>query len=236
MRSKLTETGLHHAQAMVLFHLWHKDGIAQNALAGDLNITPPTATNTLQRMERDGWISRSRDTKDQRVVRVYLTEKAKALRNQARISFQELDDELTSVLTKKECHIFLVSLKKVHHYLSRTYVAAALPDAGRTGNSPGDEAPAVKSLFRLFALSAPLSPPVDCCIALVEGMVAADLTIPRLTQRVIDHGIMAHIMSVIISTALWMVAAALISALLALFNNYLSISVALGLAPTCAAR
>jgi len=58
-------------------------------------------------------------------------------------------------------------------------------------------------------------------------MVAADLTIPRLTQRVIDQGIMAHNLTVIISTTLWMVAAALVSVLLALLNNYLSVSVAL---------
>ena len=139
MRQKLIQTGLHHAQIMVLFHLWHRDGIAQNALAGDLNITPATATSTLQRMERDGWIQRCRDTRDQRIVRVYLTEKAKALRSEARTSFQELDDELTSVLTKEEREIFLASLKKVFHYLIRSDDRANSEGTCRTGAHPDNE-------------------------------------------------------------------------------------------------
>jgi hypothetical protein len=67
-RMKLQEFGLYHAQGMILFHLWRKDGMAQNVLAQALNITPPTATNTLQRMERNGWIRRRRDETDQRAA------------------------------------------------------------------------------------------------------------------------------------------------------------------------
>jgi DNA-binding MarR family transcriptional regulator len=123
MRMKLDGIGLRHAQGMILFHLWRQDGIAQNVLAQALHITPPTATNTLQRMERDGWIERRRDAADQRIVRVYLTEKAGALHEEARTLFQELDRELTSVLTDKERGILRESLLKIHHYLSQTLEA-----------------------------------------------------------------------------------------------------------------
>jgi DNA-binding MarR family transcriptional regulator len=119
MRIKLEAIGLHHAQGMILFHLWRKDGIAQNVLAQALHITPPTATSTLQRMERDGWIERRRDADDQRVVRVYLTDKARTLRTEARVSLQEIDRELTSVLTDEERKRLIASLTKVHHHLSR---------------------------------------------------------------------------------------------------------------------
>ena len=119
MRMKLVGTGLHHAQGMILFHLWHADGVAQNKLARSLHITAPTASATLQRMERDGWIRRRRDIDDQRVVRVYLTAKAKALRVETRSSFKELDSELTSVLSEAERTIFMAALKKVHHHLSQ---------------------------------------------------------------------------------------------------------------------
>lgn len=58
-------------------------------------------------------------------------------------------------------------------------------------------------------------------------MVAADLAIPRLTQQVIDQGIVTRNLGVVITTALLMVGASLLSAIFALFNNYLSISIAL---------
>lgn len=117
MRIMLEEIGLHHAQAMVLFHLWREDGIAQNVLADALHITPPTATSTLQRMERDGWVQRRRDDADQRVVRVHLTGKARALRAKARETFRDLDRELTAALSDEERRILMASLFKVRQHL-----------------------------------------------------------------------------------------------------------------------
>ena len=139
MRMKLDGIGLRHAQGMILFHLWRQDGIAQNVLAQALHITPPTATNTLQRMERDGWIERRRDATDQRVVRVYLTAKASALREEVRASFRDLDQELTSMLTEKECGILMGSLLKVRHLLSE-----GVTDIGRSRRGQGSPVDTVK--------------------------------------------------------------------------------------------
>jgi DNA-binding MarR family transcriptional regulator len=120
MRTKLEGIGLNHAQVLILSHLWHEDGQAQNALAQALHITPPTATSTLQRMERDGWIKRRRDATDQRVVRVFLTRKADAFRAQALATFRELDQELTEFLTEKERSVLMATLLKVHRHLTRS--------------------------------------------------------------------------------------------------------------------
>jgi DNA-binding MarR family transcriptional regulator len=120
MRAKLEAFGLHHTQGMILFHLWQHEGMAQNRLAQALHITPPTTTNILQRMERDGWIERRRDKSDQRVVRVHLTAKASALRKAVRLSFQELDRELMAVLSADERTALMISLSKVHAHLLPT--------------------------------------------------------------------------------------------------------------------
>ena len=137
MRMKLEGIGLRHAQGMILYQLWHRDGIAQNVLAQALHITPPTATNTLQRMEHNGWIERRRDAEDQRIVLVYLTEKAKALRAEARASFQELDRELDSILTDDERNTLMALLFKIHGRLSQNP-----PDSDQSclgQGSPGDQ-------------------------------------------------------------------------------------------------
>ena len=136
MRMKLEGIGLRHAQGMILYQLWHRDGIAQNVLAQALHITAPTATNTLQRMERNGWIKRRRDAKDQRIVLVYLTEKAKALRAVARASFRELDKELNSMLTDDEHKTLMALLLKVHGHLSRNPSDSDQSCHGQ--GSPGD--------------------------------------------------------------------------------------------------
>jgi MarR family transcriptional regulator, organic hydroperoxide resistance regulator len=139
MRMKLEGIGLQHAQGMLLFHLWHQDGMAQNLLARALHITPPTATSTLQRMERDGWIERRRDAPDQRVVRVYLTGKARALRREAGAAFRELDGELTDVLTDTERGLLVALLSKVHWQLSRAEQGGDGPISLRRAPAEGVE-------------------------------------------------------------------------------------------------
>lgn len=136
MRDKLEGFGLHRAQGLILVQLWHENGIPQHALAQSLRITPATMTNTLQRMERAGWIERRRGDTDQRIVRVYFTRKAAALHEEIRMSMRELDDEMAAALTGEERRILRESLLKVRRHL----VAESHPDpdpgaAGRNGRT-----------------------------------------------------------------------------------------------------
>jgi ATP-binding cassette subfamily B protein len=62
-------------------------------------------------------------------------------------------------------------------------------------------------------------------MALLVGMVASDLLIPRLTQRVIDAGIAQQDMRVILTTSLMMLGAAVLSAAFAIANTVLSVRV-----------
>jgi DNA-binding MarR family transcriptional regulator len=139
-RMKLESIGLHHAQGLILFQLWQEDGISQRVLAQALHITPPTATNTLKRMERDGWVNRRRGESDQRIVRVYLTEKSRRLRQEARASFRELDNEMMSMLTEQECEALRDALLKVRRYLAK--LSAAGDDrfcSGKAGTRKWEE-------------------------------------------------------------------------------------------------
>ena len=86
----------------------------------------------------------------------------------------------------------------------------------------------MKSLVRLYAYVRPYRLRATCALALLFAMVAADLLIPHLTQRIIDKGIAPRNLHVIITTALIMAGAALSSAAFAIANNYLSVSVAMG--------
>lgn len=86
----------------------------------------------------------------------------------------------------------------------------------------------MKSLFRLYQFLRSYRTQAIVALILLLGMVAADLVIPHLTQRIIDQGIVVQNLGVVISTALLMVGASVLSAVLALFNNYLSVAAAMG--------
>jgi ATP-binding cassette subfamily B multidrug efflux pump len=86
----------------------------------------------------------------------------------------------------------------------------------------------VKSLVRLYAYLWPYRIRAAIALILLFAMVAADLLIPHLTQRIIDQGIVPHNLHVVITTALVMVGASILSAVFAIANNYLSVSAAMG--------
>jgi len=88
----------------------------------------------------------------------------------------------------------------------------------------------MRSILRLFRFLRPYRWQSIGALALMVGMVVADLLIPRLTQRIIDEGIAKGDIRVIWGTALVMLAAALVSAMFAIGNNFLSVRAAQGFA------
>jgi DNA-binding MarR family transcriptional regulator len=80
----LDPEGLTYPQYLVLLELWERDGQTVKQLGEPLFLDSGTLTPMLKRMEASGWITRRRDAADERVVRISLTEKAKAFRARAR--------------------------------------------------------------------------------------------------------------------------------------------------------
>jgi len=88
----------------------------------------------------------------------------------------------------------------------------------------------MRSILRLFRFLRPYRWQAIVALILLLGMVVADLLIPRLTQRIIDEGIAKGNVQAIWGTALVMLAAALVSAMFAIGNNFLSVRAAQGFA------
>ena len=80
----LADEGAHPGQAICMRILATHDGISQRDLAEILNLSRPTVTSMLQRMERAGAITRRADAADQRLTRVYLTDTGRRLEEDLR--------------------------------------------------------------------------------------------------------------------------------------------------------
>lgn len=65
-------------QAGILFMLDHAGELSQREMAKHLNVTPPSITAAIQKMEKEGYIRRRPDEKDQRIMRLSITEKGEA--------------------------------------------------------------------------------------------------------------------------------------------------------------
>lgn len=80
---QMQELGIYPGQIPVLGLVAKKDGLSQRELAKILNIKPPTVNVSVQRLEKAGFLYKKPDEKDQRVTRIYMTEKGKKIKAKA---------------------------------------------------------------------------------------------------------------------------------------------------------
>jgi len=83
----------------------------------------------------------------------------------------------------------------------------------------------MNQIFKLFPFVRPYWKRSVAALILLTSLVFLDLSIPRLIQRIIDQGITAHNQQVVTQTALLMVGISIISTLIAVGNNILSVQV-----------
>ena len=62
--------------------LWEEEGISQRELSRRVDMREPTTVVAIKGLEKAGFVRRVKDDKDRRVMRVYLTDEARALKTQ----------------------------------------------------------------------------------------------------------------------------------------------------------
>lgn len=83
-KTHLDPLGLTYPQYLVMLVLWAQDDQAVSDLGARLGLDSGTLTPLLKRLESKGWLTRARDTTDERRVRVNLTPSGHALKGRAR--------------------------------------------------------------------------------------------------------------------------------------------------------
>lgn len=79
----LEPMGLTHPQYLVMLALWEHEPLRVNELSKLLQLDPGTLSPLLKRLEASGYVRRERDPHDERALAVVLTEKGRALREDA---------------------------------------------------------------------------------------------------------------------------------------------------------
>ncbi len=82
-RPVLEKLGVTYPQYIAIVSLWEQDKQTVNELSENLFLEPSTVTPMLKKLEAQGYLTRTRDEKDERVVRIALTEKGRHTRLQA---------------------------------------------------------------------------------------------------------------------------------------------------------
>lgn len=82
LAEEIRPAGVAIGQWAVLMFLWARDGMSQADLSRVVAIEPPTMVRTIDRMVRDGLVTRIADPSDGRVSRIHLTDHGRSLRDE----------------------------------------------------------------------------------------------------------------------------------------------------------
>ena len=110
---QMQEVGIYPGQIPVLGLLAHRDGLSQREIAEHLRIKPPTVNVTVQRLEKAGFLYRKADEKDQRISRIYLTEKGKQAKEDGMKKVKENEKILLSGLSDAELCLLRRMLEQI---------------------------------------------------------------------------------------------------------------------------
>lgn len=106
--------GLYPGQNKLLAVLWEHDGSTPGEIAAAVNVTTPAVVKMAGRMIAAGLITRRRDDKDNRLVRLWLTDAGRALREPVERERRLIEEKITESLTATEREVLVAAIEKIH--------------------------------------------------------------------------------------------------------------------------
>jgi DNA-binding MarR family transcriptional regulator len=122
--------GLHLGQDHLLAVLWNEDGRTPGEIAAKVNVSTPAVVKMSGRLIDAGLITRRRDERDNRLVRLWLTDAGQALRHPIESERRHLEQRITEDLTEAERRTLLSALAKIQRAAT-----ALLTDTGEHAHS-----------------------------------------------------------------------------------------------------
>ena len=102
----------------VIMSLWQEDGLKGVELCRRASLEASTMTGLLDRMERDGLVSRSADPDDRRAQRIHLTDQGRRVRKTVEAVVTRTIDEVTAGVPVEELEQLKGTLRQL---LSNTH-------------------------------------------------------------------------------------------------------------------
>ncbi|HHY17364.1 MAG TPA: MarR family transcriptional regulator [Firmicutes bacterium] len=113
-RDILSDFDITTPQFLALLVLRDQPGITMGELCDRLFLACSTATDLIDRMEKNGYLERKRDTQDRRVIRLAITPKGKDVIHQVIVARRNYVDSILKQLTQEEIDELAQSLEKLH--------------------------------------------------------------------------------------------------------------------------
>ncbi len=117
MQELLQDYELYPGQPPLMFSLEREPGRSQNELAKELGIQKATLTVMLNRMEKTGLVRRESDARDQRISRIFLTDKGKGLLVRLQRTLDVLEEQAMKGFSEEEKQVMRDMLARIEKNL-----------------------------------------------------------------------------------------------------------------------
>jgi DNA-binding MarR family transcriptional regulator len=106
LEKRIAPYGVTRGQWYFLRVLWTEDGLSQRELSARVGMMEPTTVIALRTMEKSGLIRRVRDADDKRKAQVWLTPKAKRMREELLQLARTITDEAEQGISRTDLAVF----------------------------------------------------------------------------------------------------------------------------------
>jgi len=119
LEKRIAAHGISRGQWYFLRVLWIEDGLSQRELSGRVGMMEPTTVIALRSMEKAGLIRRVRMSEDKRVTKVWLTAKAKRIREQMLLLARGINEDACQGLSREQLETFRRAITHMTENLDR---------------------------------------------------------------------------------------------------------------------
>ncbi len=106
MNAMLARYNLTYAQYLVLKQLDAKEGLSAKVLLEELDTDKATLSGIVSRLEKYGWVTRQVDTKDRRLMHIYLTDFTRERLPEVIAKERSCEDDILSHFKNREAKNF----------------------------------------------------------------------------------------------------------------------------------
>src|SRR5215813_12962524 len=119
LEKRIAAYGISRGQWYFLRVLWIEDGLSQRELSARVGMMEPTTVIALRSMEKAGLIRRARMSDDKRVAKVWLTAKAKRMREEMLVVARGINADACQGVAREELEAFRRAITRMTENLDR---------------------------------------------------------------------------------------------------------------------
>ena len=110
---------LSHGQVFILINIYRDEGICQHRLCEEYNLDKSGVGRILKKLEDKNLVTRKSDPEDKRKKLIYLTDKAKNMKEDFKKLLKEIEEQMRQGLTEQEIETVNTILKKIYNNLDK---------------------------------------------------------------------------------------------------------------------